>query len=312
VLCVGDSHTYGAGVARGEAYPALLQRLLDERAPGAHSVVNLGLPGLSSTQLRNRLPVWVQRYAPTLVVAWIGVNDAWNRAETDADPGGGAAWLDAVASRSRLYRLVRVHLHDRDLERYAARSPDERAWRVEKLEGGLHDQVYTVRHDGVTERIAHGRHAAPPESPDEAGAARVGARIEGDLAAMAAWLRDAGIPLVLVTYPIEASWFRVANRAARAVATRYDVALVESVVAVERIPEAERDWIWAAHPGARIYREIAAEIAPVAAAPGADLRRRFPPRTPAFVETSPFVFAPLRDADGALLPDAPEPADAPR
>jgi lysophospholipase L1-like esterase len=293
VLCVGDSHTYGAGVARDETYPALLQRLLDEREPGAHSVVNLGLPGLSSTQLRNRLPVWVQRYAPTLVVVWVGVNDAWNRAELDTELGGGAAWLDAAASRSRLYRLLRVHLHDRELERYAARGPEERAWRVEALEGGLDDQIYTVRHDGVTERISHGRHEAPPERPDDAGAARVGARIEGDLAAMADWLRDAGIPLVLVTYPIEASWYRVANQAAREVAARHDLALVESTLAVERIPEVERDWIWAAHPGSRIYREIAAEIAPVVAAPDSDLRRRFPPRTPAFVEISPFVFAPL-------------------
>jgi lysophospholipase L1-like esterase len=307
VLCVGDSHTYGAGVARGDAYPAGLQHLLDERAPGDHSVVYLGLPGLSSTQLRNRLPVWVQRYAPTLVVAWVGVNDAWNDAELDAQPGAGAGWLDAAASRSRLYRLLRVRLHDRELERYAARSPEERAWRVEKLEGGLHDQVYTVRHDGVTERIAHGPHEAPPERPDDAGAARVRARIEADLAAMAAWLRDAGIPLVLVTYPIEASWYRIANQAARAVAARYDLALVESAVAIERIPEAEQDWIWAAHPGARIYREIAAEVAPVVAAPGSDLRRRFPPRTPAFAEISPFVFAPLRDTDGALVLDPPEP-----
>jgi hypothetical protein len=103
---------------------------------------------------------------------------------------------------------------------------------------------------------------------------------------------------VLVTYPIEASWYRVANQAARGVAARHDLALVESALAVERVPEAERDWIWAAHPGARIYREIAAEVAPVVAAPGSDLRRRFPPRTPDFVEISPFVFAPLRDAEG--------------
>ena len=56
-------------------------------------MVNLGVPGLSSTQVRNRLPVWLSRYQPDVVVAWSGVNDSWNVSEVDD--------RRAAASRSR-------------------------------------------------------------------------------------------------------------------------------------------------------------------------------------------------------------------
>lgn len=41
ILCVGDSHTYGAEVSADEAYPGRLQVELDAVAPGHHRVVNL-------------------------------------------------------------------------------------------------------------------------------------------------------------------------------------------------------------------------------------------------------------------------------
>ena len=41
ILCIGDSHTYGALVPAAESYPGHLQRLHDEHEPGAYSVVNL-------------------------------------------------------------------------------------------------------------------------------------------------------------------------------------------------------------------------------------------------------------------------------
>jgi len=41
VLCVGDSHTYGVMVEEAEAYPARLDRFLDEQVPGRFAVVNL-------------------------------------------------------------------------------------------------------------------------------------------------------------------------------------------------------------------------------------------------------------------------------
>jgi hypothetical protein len=180
VLCVGDSHTYGALVRREESFPAQLQRLLEQREPGVWSVVNLGVPGLSSTQVRNRLPVWLSRYQPDVVVAWSGVNDSWNVSELGETQGGLRLALEQLALRSRVYRLLRVKLHDLALERDALRS--RRVWEVEKVEGALSlEETWTVRRDGRIERITHERLGPDRYAPDaEVEARRVRLHRDGE------------------------------------------------------------------------------------------------------------------------------------
>jgi hypothetical protein len=219
------------------------------------------------------------------------------------EAAGVLARLDALLSHSRLYRLVRVRIHDHDLERYVPSGPEDRRWHVAQLEGAMKDEVWTVRHAGVTERIAHGPHEAPPAEPDERTQA-LERRLARDLAAMAAYADASGIPMILVTYPIEASWYYVVNRVIRRIAETYDLALVETVIPVLTIPEAERDWTWVAHPAPRIYASIAAALAPiVAAAPeGGSLRERFPARTPVCRLQSPHVYAPVLGASGRPIP----------
>jgi len=151
--------------------------------------------------------------------------------------------------------------------------PDDRRWHVSQLEGAFEDEVWTVRHSGVTERIAHGPHSAPPAEPDER-SQEVEERLGRDLAAMAEYARASGTPMILLTYPIEASWYAVANRVGRRIAAEYELTLVETVVPVQAIPEAERDWIWVAHPGPRIYAAIATELATVLGEPVVDASGR--------------------------------------
>ena len=50
----------------------LLQRLLDERAPGRYNVVNLGVPGSNSAEIVSRLPGWIARYRPFAVIVCVG------------------------------------------------------------------------------------------------------------------------------------------------------------------------------------------------------------------------------------------------
>ena len=95
VLSVGDSHTYGAFVARDQSYPAHLQQQLDRIEPGRYSVLNRGIPGMSTAQVRNRLPLLLTRYQPDLVILWAGVNNSWNTAETGAT---GGTWSSRLAS----------------------------------------------------------------------------------------------------------------------------------------------------------------------------------------------------------------------
>lgn len=256
VLCVGDSHTYGALVRREDTFPAHLQRLLDAQAPGVWSVLNLGVPGMSSTQVRNRLPLWLARYQPDVVVAWSGANDSWNVSEIDDARGGFALALEQLALRSRVWRLLRVKLHDLALERDVARGRG--VWDVAKVEGALSTQeTWTVRRDGRIERFTHQREAENQYADD----AQVEARAQADYAAMAGIARAAGVELVLVEYPLDLGMFAAANRAMKQVGAELGVPLVDSTVSQARVPEAKRQWLWAGHPNGPIYEEIARDAA---------------------------------------------------
>jgi lysophospholipase L1-like esterase len=256
VLCVGDSHTYGALVRREDTFPTHLQRLLDAQQPNVWSVLNLGVPGMSSTQVRNRLPLWLSRYQPDVVVAWSGANDSWNVSEIDDARGGFALALEQLALRSRVWRLLRVKLHDLALERDVARGRG--VWDVAKVEGALSTQeTWTVRRDGRIERFTHQREAENQYADD----AQVEARAQADYAAMAGIARAAGVELVLVEYPLDLGMFAAANRAMKQVGAELGVLLVDSTVSQARVPEAKRQWLWAGHPSGPIYEEIARDAA---------------------------------------------------
>jgi len=108
LLALGDSHTYGVFFDAKDADPGRLEDLLEERAPGRYRVVNLGLPGMNSSEVAARLPDWLQRFRPHAVIVCVGVNNIWNR--SDAAGGRGAPrWLEGLRVL-RLLRLLRVRL----------------------------------------------------------------------------------------------------------------------------------------------------------------------------------------------------------
>ena len=89
VACVGDSITYGAGLAdpARESYPAVLQSLLG----AGYEVRNFGVNGATALR-RGSLPYWIlpeleaaKRSAPQIVVLMLGTNDAHlrNRSERE-------------------------------------------------------------------------------------------------------------------------------------------------------------------------------------------------------------------------------------
>lgn len=106
ILCVGDSHTYGIYCSQEEAYPGRLESRLRERAPGRYRVVNLGLPGMNSSQIRRRLPLWLDRYRPSIVVFCAGMNNVWNTSDTENAASDQAPI--SLLRGLRLYRLYRL------------------------------------------------------------------------------------------------------------------------------------------------------------------------------------------------------------
>ena len=104
ILCVGDSHTFGSGAALMETYPRLLQEDLARRHPGLRfEVQNLGVPGMNSTQVANRLERQIDELRPELVIVWVGINNPWNAMETAERSG-----LRRLLMHSRLFRLAAV------------------------------------------------------------------------------------------------------------------------------------------------------------------------------------------------------------
>jgi hypothetical protein len=71
VVVLGDSYSFGNGVNDGEEFPAVLGRLLGERA----NVVNLGVPGYGLTQQIRLFYEFGQVYDPAIVVLQFSDND---------------------------------------------------------------------------------------------------------------------------------------------------------------------------------------------------------------------------------------------
>lgn len=95
VVALGDSLTAGQGVARDEAYPALLEaRLRGEGYP--YRVVNAGVSGDTSAGGRRRVE-WVLRTKPEIVIVALGANDGLRGLPVDALRDN----LEAIVTRLR-------------------------------------------------------------------------------------------------------------------------------------------------------------------------------------------------------------------
>lgn len=260
VLCMGDSLPFGSRVEAEDAFPAQLQRLLEQRSPGRYSIVNLAVPGMNSTQVRRRLARRVLRYEPDLVIVMVGANNARNAAEMEEAPA--PAWwerLDALGSRSALYRALRRRALAR---RPAPGPPSTRAdggRQLAEVESCPEPDCevrarWRLSHGGEVEVIEMRR----VERPDRERAER---RAVADYLSLQRWLGAAGIPLVLVGYPRDSVQpFAVPNRALARVAREQGLRVVDTRPAASRAGGRWRDVL---HPNPAVHAEIARELLPL-------------------------------------------------
>ena len=76
VICVGDSSTFGDQVRDGETFAMVLQDRLHKRFPDrAIDVVNAGVPGYTSHQVRKYIESELLALSPDVIVVMVGAND---------------------------------------------------------------------------------------------------------------------------------------------------------------------------------------------------------------------------------------------
>jgi lysophospholipase L1-like esterase len=243
VVCVGDSHT--AGHPDPNSYPAALEQLLNARATGRWRVINLGIPGLNTTQVRKRFARALDYYQPAIVLQWAGINNFWNHAELeDVTPD----LLTRLMTASRVVRMVRVAVFYRRLNAQALAAPNQKA-----LDLNTPDVRFRVNYGGVDEEI---RGKIGDHRPE----ADVQAMTRRDTEAMMAMARERGIAMLAVTYTFWTGYYGPVNTGLREASATFGVPVIDAMQAVA--PAAAEapgeklfdDWV---HPLPRLYREIA-------------------------------------------------------
>jgi lysophospholipase L1-like esterase len=236
ILCVGDSHTYGVGVAPEEAYPAQVERVLRRR--GFHArVINAGVPGRNTEQLLEVLDSVIGRYDPRLVLVWAGANNQWVPLDDAAMPAL------RLRDRIRLFRFVRLLLN-----------------RYEGVSGDFRTELEIALSKVAPETLG----AQPPAR--ELRAAQVTADMTlRDMSAVIEVVKGARAVPVLVTYPVtlgpvlglidEAIVTAGATHGASVVDTRPVARRHRTQHGTLLLPDM--------HPNARLYRAIGWEIARV-------------------------------------------------
>jgi hypothetical protein len=111
IAALGDSFTFGHGVADGECFPVRLQELLDEHLGGGRfEVLNFGITGYSTQDEARLLEARVMAFSPDVVVVTYVLNDPEPHPRHDLHRTFHQyGWLDHL----HLYRRIRQALYER-------------------------------------------------------------------------------------------------------------------------------------------------------------------------------------------------------
>lgn len=117
IFCVGESTTCGIGSSNDALYnyPHQLETILNKKFPGLHTQCFFDLDiGINTTENLIKLPAYIKRYRPNLVIFMVGMNNWWNLNKSNVlifNKGGcfshffmkGLAFLDHF----RVYKLFK-------------------------------------------------------------------------------------------------------------------------------------------------------------------------------------------------------------
>ncbi len=115
VLCVGNSHTAGAGAPIGMSYPSQLYKILNEKGKKRYRVVNKGVSNINSTYIASNLPKWLEEVKPDFVFIMAGEPNSWNKfgyheflKEKDKTNSSILLFLDESLRKFKLFKFFEV------------------------------------------------------------------------------------------------------------------------------------------------------------------------------------------------------------
>lgn len=227
ILCVGDSHTWGLGAG----YPRQMAKVLAERSE-RYRVINLGIPGANTAQVRERIEGYLDRFQPAFVAFWVGLNNRWNFASRDLWAESGVApgtWFDSLMSRSKIVKFIKVWREQSFLQQaYADSEVYVRPLKEYTHAGGpKHRQVVFGQEDEfVPVRGPNDEHLTPEEHKQVTA---------DDMQWILERVRERGIPAVVVTYPLPDVGSLSANWGIRRAAERTGTPVVDANEAARRL-----------------------------------------------------------------------------
>lgn len=105
ILCVGDSYTFGGEEKYETVYPYLLQEKLNEHYKEKNFLVfNGGSCEYNSRQVLVRLPNFIHKYDPDMIIVLVGGTNRFNLALSDLRGGGFLGFLRSF----RIYKMAKI------------------------------------------------------------------------------------------------------------------------------------------------------------------------------------------------------------
>jgi lysophospholipase L1-like esterase len=189
-------------VERVEAYPAQLEALWNERIGSPRlEVLNLGIPGTSSSSLLRDYADRLETFEPDVVFLLVGANDFWTVPVPVDEDAEDESWLDALRRRSRFYRYLYMIRRNREASEVSEVSEVELTLTREDEQGKRYElRVGDRRFDSEWTRKS---------SYDADADALALAR---NLASLVERSRSRGIALYVMTYPSGRVPYVQANR----------------------------------------------------------------------------------------------------
>lgn len=105
ILSLGDSFTYGGNVSFEQTYPYILQTILArENLSREFTVVNAGVCEHNSRQVLARLPDFINKYKPNMVLLLVGATDRFNFAGYNFEEKG----IKSLFYDLRIYKMFKI------------------------------------------------------------------------------------------------------------------------------------------------------------------------------------------------------------